>query len=627
MVARAASPDSFTVWIDLARRACVRELAKAARAARRAGSSWPPGHEPAPAEAPAVPGSMDGTAAAGGDPASRGCLADAGGQDGSGLDDDPEQRRLIRLIVPQAVAAAFEEALDLFRALVGSQATVESFVDALVGEAVSGPNPPDLEAVPLRKGPSLVQVESALAHATDRGTHLPAAGQASWARALAGVDLLRFEDLADRAGTGGPADLDLQIRELIRLEDRLERRIGSLLADMIDMKAWARLGFTGSAHYAEQRLGMSRASARARIRAARGLPRLPLVRQAYEEGSLTLSASLLVLRIHADAHPDRATQEAWIARAREATHKRLLDEARALTRISAELPEPPTEQPAPGREVSGLADAPPDRPAPGDGASVPGGAGAVSSSAPVGCAGPTTESAPAPAASPGAYTRRAARPLDDPAWHASLRREPGTARRRLAHFGRLASSLRSPDVFLRFRLPDGLAAAFLSAIESARAGLSRRADSVPWDQPWPDPDPPSSLLAAREFSIRCRRSPAWVGLLALLEDFVATWDEPRAASRGSRDAIFIRDGWRCSAPGCTARCHLEDHHVEYRSHGGGDSHANRTGLCRFHHLRGEHGGLARCRGVAPLGIVWRLGREEVGVWYLNEHRVAAPAAA
>ncbi|HEV8702452.1 MAG TPA: HNH endonuclease signature motif containing protein, partial [Candidatus Polarisedimenticolia bacterium] len=84
-------------------------------------------------------------------------------------------------------------------------------------------------------------------------------------------------------------------------------------------------------------------------------------------------------------------------------------------------------------------------------------------------------------------------------------------------------------------------------------------------------------------------------------------------------------GWRCTAPGCTSRKNLDDHHVVYRSRRGGNALDNRTCLCRFHHKRGEHGELASCRGKAPLGILWRLGKKDLGVWYRNERRVGPPA--
>jgi hypothetical protein len=215
--------------------------------------------------------------------------------------------------------------------------------------------------------------------------------------------------------------------------------------------------------------------------------------------------------------------------------------------------------------------------------------------------------------------------LDDAAWHDSLRREPGTARERVQRFGTDAAERPSPDVFLRLRLPHELAGDFLGVIEAFRVRLSKAADSVPRDEPWPDPHAAPSMLAARTFSVRSRRVPAWVGLLALLEDFVLTWDPPhRGAPKRPGDPVYSRAGWRCTAPGCTSRKNLDDHHVVYRSRRGGDGLDNRTCLCRFHHKRGEHGELASCRGKAPLGILWRLGKKDLAVWYRNERRVVAP---
>jgi hypothetical protein len=187
------------------------------------------------------------------------------------------------------------------------------------------------------------------------------------------------------------------------------------------------------------------------------------------------------------------------------------------------------------------------------------------------------------------------------------------------------SSRLSPDVFLRLRLPDDLAVSFLAAIESRRRDLSAAVEQVSWDQPWPGTEAMPSVLAARTFSIRGRWVPAWVGLLGLLEEFVLTWDADVEAPKRSGDRIYIRDGWRCMAPGCTSRRNLEDHHLVYRSLGGVDDPSNRVCLCRFHHLLGEHGGRARCRGTAPLGIVWRLGTRPLGTQYHNERRLRRDA--
>jgi hypothetical protein len=60
-------------------------------------------------------------------------------------------------------------------------------------------------------------------------------------------------------------------------------------------------------------------------------------------------------------------------------------------------------------------------------------------------------------------------------------------------------------------------------------------------------------------------------------------------------------------PGCTSLQNLHDHHVRFRSAGGGDALDNRITLCAFHHLRGVHAGLLRCVGRAPDGLRWEMG--------------------
>lgn len=175
-----------------------------------------------------------------------------------------------------------------------------------------------------------------------------------------------------------------------------------------------------------------------------------------------------------------------------------------------------------------------------------------------------------------------------------------------------------PDVFLRLRLPEDLAAGFIGAVESARRRLAGQVGQIPRGQDWPQRDCPVSVRIARDFFGRGRRSPAWVGLLALLEDFTATWDAAVPGRARRRAAIFIRDGWRCAPPGCTSRSNLQEHHYEHRSRGGSQEEWNKGCLCAFHHLRGEHGDLASCRGRAPLEILWTLGRDGIGGTYINE---------
>jgi len=93
------------------------------------------------------------------------------------------------------------------------------------------------------------------------------------------------------------------------------------------------------------------------------------------------------------------------------------------------------------------------------------------------------------------------------------------------------------------------------------------------------------------------------GLELLLLYVKAEWEgQPR-----HRDPVFARDRWRCAVPVCTARRQLHDHHVVFRSRGGGNGRENRVTLCAWHHLRGVHAGRVRAEGEAPDGITWEIG--------------------
>ena len=58
---------------------------------------------------------------------------------------------------------------------------------------------------------------------------------------------------------------------------------------------------------------------------------------------------------------------------------------------------------------------------------------------------------------------------------------------------------------------------------------------------------------------------------------------------------------------CTARRNLHDHHILFRSRGGGNDRDNRVTVCAAHHLHGIHAGRVRAWGAAPDGITWELG--------------------
>ena len=93
---------------------------------------------------------------------------------------------------------------------------------------------------------------------------------------------------------------------------------------------------------------------------------------------------------------------------------------------------------------------------------------------------------------------------------------------------------------------------------------------------------------------------------AMLDHVLAVWDDLDEKT-AKRHKVFARDGWRCTAPGCTSMQNLPSHHIRFRSAQGPDDPENRTTLCVFHHLRGVHAGRLRCVGRAPHGLKWAMG--------------------
>ena len=124
--------DQFSK-LALARRVPVRALREAVRAARASGSDSPAG-----SQAPF-------------DDAEQSVDADL---------DDLSDRTLVSLPVPSPLLAAFDEVVDLYRCVEGREASVTSFVEALVGEACSAGLPPDADCRPMKVSPDPAVVET-----------------------------------------------------------------------------------------------------------------------------------------------------------------------------------------------------------------------------------------------------------------------------------------------------------------------------------------------------------------------------------------------------------------------------------------------------------------------------------
>ncbi|MCZ7683669.1 MAG: hypothetical protein M5U28_34825 [Sandaracinaceae bacterium] len=127
-------------------------------------------------------------------------------------------------------------------------------------------------------------------------------------------------------------------RELAPRLASADVRFGELLAKFFAVRGWRVLGFATERQYAEERLGMSRSSVRARISLSRRVTHLSRLGEALREGAVGYEAAALVARV---ATPD--TEEAWIERAKRRTHKHLAEEIHAVEMIAQmmRLEDPP----------------------------------------------------------------------------------------------------------------------------------------------------------------------------------------------------------------------------------------------------------------------------------------------
>ena len=220
--------------------------------------------------------------------------------------------------------------------------------------------------------------------------------------------------------------------------------------------------------------------------------------------------------------------------------------------------------------------------------------------------------------------------MSDAAWLASLRRVPGETRLKaialgLGLLGRVTRKGPVTETTLSIDLNEDDAVAFLGCIEQARRLLILGAETKL--RPGAERQTFPSAKIASEYVRRNEPVPDWVGLLALLEEWLWTHDDPKSMPdrEAWRQRALELAGFRCMAPGCTSRRNLQAHHLHYRGHQGGNEEWNLLVLCEPHHQQGEHGTLARFRGKAPLDVICRLGDEGLGTWWRNERRVARPS--
>jgi 5-methylcytosine-specific restriction endonuclease McrA len=113
----------------------------------------------------------------------------------------------------------------------------------------------------------------------------------------------------------------------------------------------------------------------------------------------------------------------------------------------------------------------------------------------------------------------------------------------------------------------------------------------------------AAVAAVRERADRVVSTGKCLAIIAW--HFIETWKGAVKPARTRSRKVRERDEGHCQVPGCS-HPGAHAHHVEFRSHGGGDELENQVALCPFHHLRCVHGGYLRVVGRAPDELSWFL---------------------
>jgi hypothetical protein len=340
-----------------------------------------------------------------------------------------------------------------------------------------------------------------------------------------------------------PFALDARLVDAMRAIRICEPRIGHLLRIVVDQRVYCAHGFTSFAGYVRERLGISLRKAWALLKVERSTRRDDAFATAYDTGAISWVQALTLLPV-----VDRTNATAWVARANDVTVRRLADEVNwVLT----------------ARDVHGSAvalDPPP---------------------------------ADAELVSPVQIRAHTA--------HATKRHAPSTARGDVqirAHEAAL------PNVQIGAHATfDGVDTSLDEAL--SRFDACRRSASEVCDAEIHVLAPISVVALMRDAvdAFVDPGAPRWAGFEAVLRHVIIYWQ----SLPGHRDPIFARDGWRCTVPGCSSRRNLHDHHLHYRSRGGGDEPENRTAVCAAHHQHGIHDNTIRAWGSAPHEVHWQLG--------------------
>ena len=356
--------------------------------------------------------------------------------------------------------------------------------------------------------------------------------------------------------------LDARIRHYSAELASRDLFFGRMAQRFLALRGWQTLGFASEAHYARERLGMSRASLRSKLSLARRSQGLHQVADALQQGHIGFEAAHLIARI---ATP--TTERAWLTRATRRTFKHLREEVQAVEMATRFLNEtdhsPPSEEQIEQmqalervilsgellRRVIRNLESEPDEPTEGDDAVVQ-----ISGSPESDEPNPVQISV-TPNNEPLAI-QISGSPKDEP------QNEPVQI-----------SVTPAAKVTLRIRVPGDI------------------------------------LLHYRQLErLHRKKLPNTSFIQFLCATFWQTW-VPTLGVSDKWETIYRRDRYRCTNPVCHQR-NITLHHVKYRASGGTDDPNNLTCPCAFCHLEGEHAGRLK---ILPPGSdpTWLLGRRPI----------------
>ncbi|MFZ1865857.1 MAG: HNH endonuclease signature motif containing protein [Polyangiales bacterium] len=360
--------------------------------------------------------------------------------------------------------------------------------------------------------------------------------------------------------------LDARIRHYSAELGSRDLFFGRLAERFLALHGWQALGFVTEAHYARERLGMSRTSLRGKVSLASRSRGLDHVVDALQQGRIGFEAAQLVARI---ATAD--TEKAWVDRAARRTFKHLREEVQAVemaTRFTGQTDRsPPDEEQIQQMQaleraiLSGELLRNVVRDHPNQHPSAPSTAVQISVS-------PRDEALNQAVQISGSPSNEApSEAYEEPVQISGSRKddEPKQAVQ--------ISGTSHGKVTLRLRVPGDL------------------------------------LLQYRQLErIHRQMLPGTSFIQFLCATFWRTW-VPSLGISDKWESIYRRDRYRCTNPVCHQR-NVTLHHIQYRANGGTDDPDNLTSPCAFCHLEGEHGGRLK---ILPPGSdpTWILGRHPI----------------